>query len=408
MTRITIIVVLAFVFFSLGSLGLFGSFFCLQGHAGSVANEIEREEQELKELEERLRETRDTIKAIGGKETTLLGELEGINRKLSKDRGALRRVAKKLTKTERRITSKNKEIRKLEKASKKVNKRLWKRLGAIYKIENGALMSAVMPLAFAGDAGQGDTEVNSTGKNHKYLSIIMESDKALIKDAKSRIERLSTERRKLRDLRSEMKKTKRLASIKTEVTKKRSTERSRLLVDVRRKKENHLKLLTELEESSRELGSLIERFRSQGGRRGDGDAIGFFSMKGRLPMPVKGRVVSRYGKVTHPRFKTVTFNNGIVIESSLGTKARSVYPGTVVYVGWLKGYGQVMIIDHGGGFYTLFAQLSEILKKRGQDVKEGTVVGLVGDSGVHVTPGLYFEVRQGGSPKDPLQWLAKK
>ncbi|MEK7774234.1 MAG: peptidoglycan DD-metalloendopeptidase family protein, partial [Deltaproteobacteria bacterium] len=86
----------------------------------------------------------------------------------------------------------------------------------------------------------------------------------------------------------------------------------------------------------------------------------------------------------------------------------NVYDGKVVYVGWLKGYGQVMIIDHKGGYYTLFAYLSKVLKERGDAVKEGAEVALAGDTGPDSTQGLYFEVRHRGVPRDPLTWLAAK
>jgi septal ring factor EnvC (AmiA/AmiB activator) len=77
-------------------------------------------------------------------------------------------------------------------------------------------------------------------------------------------------------------------------------------------------------------------------------------------------------------------------------------------VGWLKGYGQVMIIGHGGGFYTLFGHLFRVLKERGSKVIEGEVVALVGDSGIDGQAGLYFEVRESGVPRDPMTWLARR
>ena len=125
-------------------------------------------------------------------------------------------------------------------------------------------------------------------------------------------------------------------------------------------------------------------------------------------MPVDGKVVSLYGRVSHPTYKTVTFNNGIVIEARVGSPVRSVYDGRVVYVGWLNGYGQVMIVDHGSGFYTLFAYLSDVLKQKGEAVERGVEIALVGDSGPRASGGLYFEIRQKGVPRDPMAWLADR
>jgi len=129
-------------------------------------------------------------------------------------------------------------------------------------------------------------------------------------------------------------------------------------------------------------------------------------MKGRLSMPVRGTVTSFFGKVEHPKFKTITFNNGIIIEAPAGSPVRSVYDGRVIYTGWLKGYGQLMILDHGEGFYTLFAHLDRFLKDRGEAVKKGESVALVGDTGPEASAGLYFEIRKRGVPEDPMNWVA--
>ncbi|MBE7414254.1 MAG: peptidoglycan DD-metalloendopeptidase family protein [Deltaproteobacteria bacterium] len=115
-----------------------------------------------------------------------------------------------------------------------------------------------------------------------------------------------------------------------------------------------------------------------------------------------------YSKVRHPKVNTVTFNIGITIESPLGQPVKNVYAGKVIYVGWLKGYGQVMIIDHKGGFYTLYAHLGKVLKDTGDEVESGAEVGLIGDSGPEGRPGLYFEIRQKGVPRDPMAWLSTR
>ena len=104
----------------------------------------------------------------------------------------------------------------------------------------------------------------------------------------------------------------------------------------------------------------------------------------------------------------MTFNNGITIEAPLGETIKSVYDGKVIYVGWLKGYGQVMIIDHKGGYYTLFAHLGRALMETGQEAAKGADVGLVGDSGPEGKAGLYFEIRQKGVPRDPMGWLSAR
>ncbi|MBI3755820.1 MAG: peptidoglycan DD-metalloendopeptidase family protein, partial [Deltaproteobacteria bacterium] len=110
--------------------------------------------------------------------------------------------------------------------------------------------------------------------------------------------------------------------------------------------------------------------------------------------------------VEHPKFHTVTFNNGIEIEANAGAEVKSVYKGRIVYSGWFRGYGKVMIVDHGEGYYTLFAHLSKVIKDVHSIAEKDDVIALVGDTGSLKGPLLYFEIRQKGVPLDPLNWLA--
>jgi septal ring factor EnvC (AmiA/AmiB activator) len=117
-------------------------------------------------------------------------------------------------------------------------------------------------------------------------------------------------------------------------------------------------------------------------------------------------MVTPFGPREHPRFRTVTVSNGIEIRAPVGSDVRAVYDGRVVYVGWFRGYGKMLILDHGDQFYTLYAHASELYKAVGEVVRQGEVVAAAGDTGALDGPGLYFEIRQGGKPLDPAEWLA--
>ncbi|MEE9543775.1 MAG: peptidoglycan DD-metalloendopeptidase family protein, partial [Thermodesulfobacteriota bacterium] len=174
----------------------------------------------------------------------------------------------------------------------------------------------------------------------------------------------------------------------------------------RRAKGRQARLVDELKDAADSLTGLIAKLRDS--NTDNAELSGFALEKGRLKMPVDGKIVSSYGRKKHPRYNTITFNNGIKIKAGFGDSVKSVYGGRVAYVGWLKGYGQVMIIGHGDGFYTLFGHLFRVLKERGSEIEAGEVVALVGDSGTDGAAGLYFEVREGGVPRDPMTWLVKR
>jgi len=136
-------------------------------------------------------------------------------------------------------------------------------------------------------------------------------------------------------------------------------------------------------------------------------AVGFGSLRGRLPWPTEGKVVSAFGAQVHPRFGTRTFRNGVDIQAGEGKDVAAVYGGHVVYTGWFKGYGNLIILDHDNEYYTLYAHVADILVKEGDDVKQGQRIGTVGETGSLEGPRLYFEVRFEGKPQNPEQWLRK-
>jgi septal ring factor EnvC (AmiA/AmiB activator) len=110
----------------------------------------------------------------------------------------------------------------------------------------------------------------------------------------------------------------------------------------------------------------------------------------------------------HPQFGTTVFRRGIEIEAHEGEAVRAVNDGQVAYADWYKGYGKLVILEHGNGLYTLYGNLSRLDLKKGDRVIRGQVIGLAGDTGSLKGSKLYFEIRQNGEAQDPLAWLAKR
>ena len=117
-------------------------------------------------------------------------------------------------------------------------------------------------------------------------------------------------------------------------------------------------------------------------------------------------MISTYGKIKHPTFNTYTFNKGIGIGAAPGSEFRVIEAGQVLYANAFKGYGNLLIVDHGDSYYSLYAQASELLVQIGDRVKRNQVVGRTGEGGALNGPALYFEIRHQGKPENPLEWLA--
>ena len=128
-------------------------------------------------------------------------------------------------------------------------------------------------------------------------------------------------------------------------------------------------------------------------------------MKGKLLFPVRGSIISKFGRTEHPNLRTFTFQKGIEIKAQSGTEIKSVFKGKVIYADWFKGYGNIIIINHGEHYYSIYAHAEKLLKQVGDIVNNNETIALVGDTNALKGSCLYFEIRHNGIPQDPLLWL---
>lgn len=126
-----------------------------------------------------------------------------------------------------------------------------------------------------------------------------------------------------------------------------------------------------------------------------------------LEWPVRGPVSASFGSRVHPVFKTKVFNSGIDIKAASGAQVRAAGPGEVLFNGWIRGFGEVVIVDHGGDISTVYAHLASALVREGDAVRTGSPLGTVGNSGSDTAYGLHFEVRIAGKAQNPMNYLRK-
>jgi len=185
----------------------------------------------------------------------------------------------------------------------------------------------------------------------------------------------------------------------------RRDARRALLASVRGERQLHERAAAEADGQSRKLAEFIAALPPP--RTGEVPYRGFAQLRGKLPSPASGAIEVPFGKVVNPRFRTVTVQKGVDIGAARGEAVRAVAPGRVVHAGWFKGYGNLVIVDHGDGYHTLVAHLESMTAAAGEDVAAGSLLGTVGDTGSLKGPYLYFEVRENGRPLDPGAWLAR-
>ncbi len=164
--------------------------------------------------------------------------------------------------------------------------------------------------------------------------------------------------------------------------------------------------LTELEIAGRALEETVAAWRGSAAPTPVPGGPPFPALRGRLPDPVRGALLGQFGRVLAPDSRTATFRKGIAWEAPVGTPVHAVAAGRVRYAGRFRGYGNVVILDHGSDHFTVSAHLDRIDVQLGDGVAAGAPIGAVGETGSLEGPRLYFEVRRGGEALDPAEWLA--
>lgn len=264
--------------------------------------------------------------------------------------------------------------------------------------------------AFRWDIVLGSDNIQQAVRRYKFSQIIAERDAALIAEIRDRKMSYQTESAELIESLADIvvvRQDREEEAARLAASKKK---REIMLAKIRNEKSGHASAIEQLEAAQAKVKDLIgqlEKRRLDLKSRGyvpDGD---FAELKGRMIKPVDGKIVRGFGQIKHPKYGTVTFNNGVDIGGSAGAPIRAVAPGLVEFVDWIEGYGKCVILNHGGGYYTLYAHVAETFVVQGQEVAFGDVIAEVGDTGSLNGYECHFEIRKSKQALDPTQWFAR-
>lgn len=177
-----------------------------------------------------------------------------------------------------------------------------------------------------------------------------------------------------------------------------------ILAGLQRRQSLQKEMLGDLVQVEQEIRALLDRL-AHPDSSGAVPSLGFARFRGLLDWPARGRLAVPFGNMRHPRFNTIVPHPGIDIASAPGQEIRAVFDGRVVFSDWFKGYGQMVVIDHGDGYLSVYGHVDERLVAAGQDVRRDDPIARSGAGGSFEQPGLYFEIRHDGRPEDPAGWL---
>ncbi len=165
--------------------------------------------------------------------------------------------------------------------------------------------------------------------------------------------------------------------------------------------------LQALQQQEQETKILLEKLSEKQARENLGitavfeDIPPFSSLKGKLDWPVEGKLVTRFG--SYKRGEKLKWH-GVIIDAKIGVEVQAVSGGQVVFADWFRNLGLLIIIDHGDSYMSLYGYNQSLLKNTGDWVLPGEVIALAGDSGGQLRSGVYFEIRNNGSPVNPAKW----
>jgi septal ring factor EnvC (AmiA/AmiB activator) len=389
----TLILILTFI--------LFVVFFSYGNSSGDYSQKINEEKQRLKKIEQQIKSIKDEINNLQKEESGYLETLHKIEKLLRDTEKELQTIEKDLEFAQKEIKQGEDELIFEKRMLKEKTRLLENRLREIYKRH----LIGYLEILFNSES------FSDFLSRFRYIKNILSLDAEVINDIRQQMKKIEDNKMNLEN-REEI-----LSLLKREVEKgKENIEfsikaKKSIINKINSQKEVYLKSLKELEQSSLEIKNIIERTYKQQEEdskrvtQKEVPAITLKPKKGILALPVQGKLISGYGRHKNTDFNTYTFNSGIDISAPLGQVVHAAGSGEVIYTGSIKGYGQIIIIDHGGRVTTLYAHLSKILIDIGDKVKKGQLIGQVGDSGGVSSTRLHFEVRVEGKPTDPMNWL---
>ncbi len=355
----------------------------------------EREiKKELEEIKNRIEDERKRVEKTDKRKQEILNELEKTEAEYRACDRELKKLRTRRSNIQKDIGLLEAEINEHEKALKKQQSYMEERLRVRYCFGDVGSFKVMLS----------SESIADLARREKYLEILFERDREIMDEYRSHIEELEKSREQLRAKEEELKGLMEAkAWLEARLIQEREIKK-RLIEELNEEKNSHLQMIAGLDEAQSKLEKMLKDLAGPGAHRTSAFAL----FKGNLCFPVPGVVEEGFGEKENPRFHTVTFHKGIDIRAEAGTPIKSIYSGNVLYADWFRGYGNLMIIDHGSGYYSLYAHAERLVKKVGEEVKRGEVIGRVGETGSIKGPFLYFELRNHGKPMDPMEWLSEE
>jgi septal ring factor EnvC (AmiA/AmiB activator) len=360
------------------------------------------------------------------------GRIEALQRQLTESETSKSEAADALKDSERAVSQTSRKLYQISGQRREVNTALSRLQGRIRIVESDiadeqAVLGRLLYQQYVG--GQSDTiklalngeDPNEIARQLHYLSYVSRARADLLASLRENLaslEKLTGETRR---------KSAELHSLQTEETlqmrrlEKDKAQRQQIYAKVSDDIEKSRKQLSTLKRDEERLSQLIERLARESARKStrkpgkrilnqalpnaDSGTGTFRQLKGKLRLPVLGELTNKFGG---QRQDSGLSWKGLFISAKPGREVKAVASGRIVYADWLRGFGNLLILDHGDGYMSLYGNNESLLKQAGEEIRAGDTIAATGNSGGNPDSGLYFELRFQGKPFDPLPWVTLK
>jgi septal ring factor EnvC (AmiA/AmiB activator) len=360
--------------------------------------------RDLEGIKKKIETEKKGLSRLKVKESSTLDSLGKIQSELEKRNKEIKLANAKLSSLAGELREKQTEAKRLADSAAARLVLLQKRAAALYRWQRAGSPLVVL---------NGDVSLASVMQRRHYLTAALSFDRELLAKLEDETQQQTLLRQELSQKQQELAEQKQVLGNAQEAIRREAQKKQVLLSSLRREKQTRLRALQQMEAAAKRLEKMMEEIARRALAKprevpsAPSPGSGLEAMRGRLEWPVRGQVTAPFGKFKHPEFTAEILRKGIDIETPMGEEIRAVEKGRVVYADRFSGYGRMVIVDHGERYYTIYGHLSEILKKAGETVNRGEVLGRAGDSDSLAGAKLYFELRKDGHSLDPVPWLRK-
>lgn len=358
------------------------------------ADSLAAKRRELEEIQRQAREKRAAATKLKGQESKAITQLKRTERALGLTQRRLTDLQRRRQRLDAQLDVTRVDLqRNLGKLGDQREK-LGRRLRALYKFGPARELEFLLSTQSFGQLLA----------RWDFLVMVAQQDRFLMESIRDRKEVVETLERRLEGHLTQVQRTARQTTSENRRLSAQRAAKQGTIREIQTQREAYEAAAAELERTASSIKGLLARLEQ---KRQSAPYTGDFAKgQGSIDWPLRGEVIGRFGPERHPKYNVVTPNNGVDIAAAIGTSVRAVAKGRVDYTSEDYGtYGQMIILNHGDSYYTLYGHLSAIAVSVGQEVTAGAVIGRSGDTGSLKGAILHFEVRRGGTALNPMDWL---